>query len=163
MVLPRNEPPRKSKPSDSVAAQQRQLEAFHLPADGPLTTQQGVVFSDNHNSLRAGPRGALLLEDMVLREKIFHFDHERIPERVVHARGLAAHGYFELAHSLAELTMAQVLGEVGHRTSVFVRFSTVAGNRGSADLARDVGSDRLTGLARIGPERILELTVELGR
>ena len=103
-----------------------------------LTTNHGMTISDDHNSLRAGPRGALLLEDMVLREKIFHFDHERIPERVVHARGLAAHGYFELTHSLAELTMAQVLSEVGHRTPVFVRFSTVAGNRGSADLARDV-------------------------
>ncbi|WP_303793668.1 catalase, partial [Sandarakinorhabdus limnophila] len=75
-----------------------------------LTTNNGMMISNDHNSLRAGPRGALLLEDMVLREKIFHFDHERIPERVVHARGLAAHGYFELAHSLAELTMAQVLG-----------------------------------------------------
>ena len=103
-----------------------------------LTTNHGMMISDDHNSLRAGPRGALLLEDMVLREKLFHFDHERIPERVVHARGLAAHGYFELTDSLAELTMAQVLGEVGHRTPVFVRFSTVAGNRGSADLARDV-------------------------
>ncbi|WP_164156143.1 catalase, partial [Sandarakinorhabdus rubra] len=103
-----------------------------------LTTNQGMMLSDDHNSLRAGPRGALLLEDMVLREKIFHFDHERIPERVVHARGLAAHGYFELSDSLAGLTTAQVLGETGVRTPVFVRFSTVAGNRGSADLARDV-------------------------
>ena len=103
-----------------------------------LTTNHGMPISDDHNSLRAGPRGALLLEDMVLREKIFHFDHERIPERVVHARGLAAHGFFELTDSLSDLTMARVLGEVGEKTPVFVRFSTVAGNRGSADLARDV-------------------------
>lgn len=103
-----------------------------------LTTNHGMKISDDHNSLRAGPRGALLLEDMVLREKLFHFDHERIPERVVHARGTAAHGYFELTDSLAEISMAKVLGEVGERTPVFVRFSTVAGNRGSFDLARDV-------------------------
>ncbi|MBC7635653.1 MAG: catalase, partial [Acetobacteraceae bacterium] len=103
-----------------------------------LTTNHGMPISDDHNSLRAGPRGALLLEDMVLREKIFHFDHERIPERVVHARGLAAHGYFELIDSLSDLTTALVLGEVGEKTPVFARFSTVAGNRGSADLARDV-------------------------
>ena len=103
-----------------------------------LTTNFGTPVSDDHNSLRAGPRGALLLEDFVLREKIFHFDHERIPERVVHARGLAAHGYFELTDSLADVTSALVLGEVGEKTPVFARFSTVAGNKGSADLARDV-------------------------
>ncbi|MBC7506289.1 MAG: catalase, partial [Sandarakinorhabdus sp.] len=103
-----------------------------------LTTNHGMPISDDHNSLRAGPRGALLLEDMVLREKIFHFDHERIPERVVHARGLAAHGYFELTDSLSDLTTALVLGEIGEKTPVFTRFSTVAGNKGSADLARDV-------------------------
>ncbi|WP_439534011.1 catalase [Polymorphobacter sp.] len=103
-----------------------------------LTTNHGMPISSDHNSLRAGPRGSVLLEDMVLREKIFHFDHERIPERVVHARGLAAHGYFELTDSLSDLTTALVLGETGEKTPVFVRFSTVAGNRGSADLARDV-------------------------
>ncbi|GGI81809.1 catalase [Polymorphobacter multimanifer] len=108
------------------------------PGQAVLTTNHGMPISDDHNSLRAGPRGAVLLEDMVLREKIFHFDHERIPERVVHARGLAAHGYFELTDSLSDLTTALVLGEVGEKTPVFVRFSTVAGNRGSADLARDV-------------------------
>ncbi|MBC7635917.1 MAG: catalase, partial [Acetobacteraceae bacterium] len=108
------------------------------PGQMVMTTNQGMPTSDDHNSLRAGPRGALLLEDMVLREKIFHFDHERIPERVVHARGLAAHGYFELTDSLSNLTTALVLGETGERTPVFARFSTVAGNRGSADLARDV-------------------------
>jgi len=115
-------------------------ELHQIAADGQplLTTNNGTPISDDHNSLKAGPRGPTLLEDFVLREKIFHFDHERIPERVVHARGLAAHGYFELTDSLSDLTTALVLGEVGERTPVFARFSTVAGNRGSADLARDV-------------------------
>jgi catalase len=115
-------------------------EVHQVAADGQpvLTTNFGTPVSDDHNSLRAGPRGPLLLSDFVLREKIFHFDHERIPERVVHARGVGAHGFFELTDSLADLTTAKVLGEVGERTPVFVRFSTVAGNRGSADLARDV-------------------------
>ncbi|MDR6116082.1 catalase [Sphingomonas sp. SORGH_AS789] len=103
-----------------------------------LTTQQGVPVSDNQNSLRAGERGPTLLEDFILREKIFHFDHERIPERVVHARGYGAHGVFELTDSLAEYTRADILSEVGQQTEVFVRFSTVAGNKGSMDLARDV-------------------------
>ena len=115
-------------------------EVHQIAAKGQprLTTNHGTPISDDHNSLKAGPRGPTLLEDFVLREKIFHFDHERIPERVVHARGLAAHGYFELTDSLSDLTTALVLGEVGKRTPVFARFSTVAGNRGSADLARDV-------------------------
>ncbi|MDN4633739.1 catalase [Sphingomonas sp. PsM26] len=103
-----------------------------------MTTNHGMPIADDHNSLKAGARGPTLLEDFILREKIFHFDHERIPERVVHARGLAAHGFFELTDSLAGLTTAAVLSEVGVQTPVFVRFSTVAGNRGSADLARDV-------------------------
>ena len=103
-----------------------------------LTTNHGTPIADDHNSLKAGPRGPTLLEDFILREKIFHFDHERIPERVVHARGLAAHGYFELTDSLAEFTTASILSEVGVKTPLFARFSTVAGNRGSADLARDV-------------------------
>ncbi len=103
-----------------------------------LTTNHGLPIADDHNSLKAGARGPTLLEDFILREKIFHFDHERIPERVVHARGLAAHGHFELTDSLEEFTTARVLTEVGARTPVFTRFSTVAGNRGSADVARDV-------------------------
>ena len=103
-----------------------------------LTTNTGTPISDDHNSLKAGARGPILIEDFVLREKINHFDHERIPERVVHARGLAAHGHFELTDSLAEYTTAKVLTEVGATTPVFTRFSTVAGNRGSADVARDV-------------------------
>ena len=103
-----------------------------------LTTNHGIVISDNQNSLRSGARGPTLLEDFVLREKIFHFDHERIPERVVHARGSAAHGYFELTKSLKKYTRASILTEVGAKTEVFVRFSTVAGGAGSVDTPRDV-------------------------
>ncbi|MGH3279553.1 MAG: catalase, partial [Trebonia sp.] len=103
-----------------------------------LTTQQGVPVSDDQNALRAGERGPSLLEDFHFREKIFHFDHERIPERVVHARGFGAHGYFENYEPLADITRADVFSEAGLRTPVFVRFSTVAGNKGSFDLARDV-------------------------
>jgi catalase len=103
-----------------------------------LTTNQGVAVADNQNSLKAGLRGPALLEDFILREKITHFDHERIPERVVHARGSAAHGYFECYQPMTELTRASLFAEAGKRTPVFVRFSTVIGERGSADTARDV-------------------------
>ena len=103
-----------------------------------LTTNMGVAVSDNQNSLKAGLRGPTLLEDFILREKITHFDHERIPERIVHARGSAAHGYFESYQDLSPITKATVFAAAGKRTPVFVRFSTVAGERGSADLARDV-------------------------
>ncbi|MGV3593492.1 MAG: catalase [Gammaproteobacteria bacterium] len=103
-----------------------------------LTTNQGVPVADNQNSLKAGLRGPTLLEDFILREKITHFDHERIPERIVHARGSAAHGYFECYESLADITRASLFAEAGKRTPVFVRFSTVAGERGSIDTARDV-------------------------
>ncbi len=103
-----------------------------------MTTSQGVPVSDDQNSLKAGERGPTLLEDFVLREKLFHFDHERIPERVVHARGYGAHGYYENYESLAELTSADIFQRAGEKTPAFVRFSTVAGNKGSADLARDV-------------------------
>jgi catalase len=106
--------------------------------DVRLTTQQGVVVGDDQNTLRAGERGPALLEDFHFREKLFHFDHERIPERVVHARGFGAHGYFENYTALDELTAADPFQEAGQRTEVFVRFSTVAGNKGSPDLARDV-------------------------
>lgn len=102
-----------------------------------LTTNHGVPVSDNQNSLKAGARGPVLLEDFVLREKIFHFDHERIPERIVHARGSGAHGYFECTNPIPELTRAGVLAKPG-RTEVFVRFSTVAGGAGSVDTPRDV-------------------------
>lgn len=104
----------------------------------PLTTNQGIPVTDNQNSLRATPRGPTLLEDFVLREKITHFDHERIPERIVHARGSAAHGYFELTKSLKKYTTARLLTEVGEKTPVFTRFSTVAGGAGSVDTPRDV-------------------------
>ena len=103
-----------------------------------LTTNQGMTISDDENSLTVGPRGPVLLEDFVLREKINHFDHERIPERVVHARGSAAHGTFELTHSLSDLSKADIFQRVGEKTPVFTRFSTVAGNKGSSDMARDV-------------------------
>ena len=106
--------------------------------DARITTNHGAPVSDDQNSLKAGPRGPSLLEDFVLREKIQHFDHERIPERIVHARGSAAHGFFELTQSLAKYTRAKVLTEVGKRTEVFTRFSTVAGGAGSVDTPRDV-------------------------
>ncbi len=103
-----------------------------------LTTNQGVAVGDNQSSLKAGLRGPVLLEDFILREKITHFDHERIPERIVHARGSAAHGYFEAYQSLTALTRAAPFQQAGKLTPVFARFSTVAGERGSADTARDV-------------------------
>ena len=103
-----------------------------------LTTNQGVPIADNQNSLKIGLRGPTAMEDFILREKITHFDHERIPERVVHARGSAAHGYFESYQDLSELTRAAPFAQTGKRTPVFVRFSTVAGERGSADTVRDV-------------------------
>jgi catalase len=103
-----------------------------------LTTNQGVFVGDNQNSLKVGRRGPALLEDFILREKITHFDHERSPERIVHARGSAAHGYFECYEPLVDITRASLFSATGKRTPVFVRFSTVAGERGSTDTARDV-------------------------
>ncbi|MFZ6875992.1 catalase [Undibacterium sp. Di27W] len=103
-----------------------------------LTTNQGVVIADDQNSLKVGGRGPTLLEDFILREKITHFDHERIPERIVHARGTAAHGYFELTLTLEKFTTAKILTEVGKQTPVFTRISTVAGGSGSVDTPRDV-------------------------
>ncbi|MDD8027822.1 MAG: catalase [Acidobacteriota bacterium] len=103
-----------------------------------LTTNQGVALSDNQNSLRANPRGPTLLEDFILREKITHFDHERIPERIVHARATGVHGFFELTASLKRYTTAKVLTEVGEKTPVFTRLSTVAGGAGSVDTPRDI-------------------------
>ncbi len=104
----------------------------------PLTSNQGAVIADDQNSLKAGPRSPTLLEDFLLREKINHFDHERIPERVVHARGSAAHGYFELTDSLADVSKADIFQRVGEKTPLFTRFSTVAGSKGSPDVPRDV-------------------------
>jgi catalase len=114
---------------------------LHQTAEGDvpvLTTQQGTPVFDDQNSLKIGARGPTTLEDFHLREKIFHFDHERIPERVVHARGFGAHGFFENYESLADITAADLFQRAGEKTPAFVRFSTVAGNKGSADLVRDV-------------------------
>jgi catalase len=134
---------RSSAPSRAVQADAQRGdggEIHQTAASGgvELTTNQGIPISDNQNSLKIGGRGPVLLEDFVLREKIMHFDHERIPERIVHARGSAAHGYFEVTNPLRKVTKAAFLQEKGARTPVFVRFSTVAGNKGSRDLARDV-------------------------
>jgi catalase len=103
-----------------------------------LTTNQGVPVADNQNSLKAGLRGPTLLEDFILREKITHFDHERIHERIVHARGSAAHGVFHCTKALGEFTKASLFADFGKETPVFARFSTVLGERGSTDTARDV-------------------------
>lgn len=120
-------------------AKLEQLEAYREDATGEaLSTNTGTRIADNQNTLKAGERGPSLLEDFIMREKITHFDHERIPERVVHARGSAAHGYFEAYEDLSDLTKAGFLAEAGKRTPVFVRFSTVQGPRGSADTVRDV-------------------------
>ncbi|WP_077001199.1 catalase [Variovorax sp. KK3] len=115
------------------------LDRVRVDASGQvLTTNQGVPIADNQNSLKAGARGPVLLEDFILREKITHFDHERIPERIVHARGSGAHGFFECYEPLTKYTKAAPFKEAGKTTPVFVRFSTVAGERGSKDTARDV-------------------------
>ena len=115
------------------------LDRVRTDASGQrLTTNLGVPVADNQHSLKAGLRGPALLEDFILREKITHFDHERIPERIVHARGSAAHGYFECYAPMTAVTRASVFSEKGKRTPVFVRFSTVVGERGSADTVRDV-------------------------
>ncbi len=103
-----------------------------------LTTNHGVKINDDQNSLKAGERGPSLLEDFIFREKMTHFDHERIPERIVHARGSAAHGVFQVYESMSKYTKAGFLNDPSIQTPVFVRFSTVAGSRGSTDLARDV-------------------------
>src|SRR5690606_35807499 len=114
------------------------LARVRADADGQvLTTNQGVKVSDSQNSLKAGLRGPALLKDFILREKITHFDHERIPERVVHARGSGAHGYFECYEALGDITCAAPFSAAGKITPVFVRFSTVQGERGSKDTARD--------------------------
>lgn len=120
------------------AGELHQIASDDAKDGGVLTTQQGVPVADDQNTLRVGERGPALLEDFHFREKIFHFDHERIPERVVHARGYGVHGTFTLKESLADHTTAKVLTEVGETTPMFVRFSTVIGNKGSVDLARDV-------------------------
>src|ERR1700709_1302075 len=115
------------------------LEQFRSDATNQaLTTNQGVKVSDNQNPLKAGPGGPSLLEDFIMREKITHFDHERIPERIVHARGSAAHGVFKPYKAHTDLTKAAFLSDANKETPVYVRFSTVQGSRGSADTVRDV-------------------------
>ena len=127
--------PNGAQPSAKIAA----LEPYRADPHGKtLTTNQGLPIADDQNSLKAGERGPTLLEDFILREKITHFDHERIPERVVHARGAAAHGYFQVYESMAPYTRAGFLQDPSVQTPVFVRFSTVGGSRGSADTPRDV-------------------------
>jgi len=125
-------------PTKAPARRPNGGETHQVAEDVVLTTQQGVPVADDQNTLRSGERGPALLEDFHFREKIFHFDHERIPERVVHARGFGAHGYFENYASQSKLTSADLLQRAGERTPAFVRFSTVAGSKGSFDLARDV-------------------------
>ncbi len=131
----------KNKIEPSYTEQQGNGGETHQQAGGDvatLTSAQGIPIADDQNTLRYGARGPALMEDFHFREKIFHFDHERIPERVVHARGYGAHGYFELTDSLADVTRAAIFQNVGERTPAFVRFSTVAGSKGSFDVARDV-------------------------
>lgn len=129
----------KKNSSEEHNPKQEDLKSNTKDAEGKaMTTNQGQKVNDTNNSLKAGERGATLLEDFILREKITHFDHERIPERIVHARGSGAHGYFELYESQEKYTKAGIFTDTSRKTPVFVRFSTVAGNKGSADLARDV-------------------------
>lgn len=128
-----------SKKQKKLSDKQAQLEVSREDATGKgLTTNQGVRIAENQNSLKAGPRGSTLLEDFILREKITHFDHERIPERIVHARGVGAHGYFQSYKDHSELSKAAFLTNPDYQTPVFVRFSTVQGPRGSADTVRDI-------------------------
>lgn len=123
------------KPSKKI----EQLQKDTWKVEGStMKTNQGLKVNDTNNSLKSGERGATLLEDFLLREKITHFDHERIPERIVHARGSGAHGYFELYEAIPQFTKAGIFNDTSRRTPVFVRFSTVAGSKGSTDLARDV-------------------------
>lgn len=125
--------------NDAASAKEDDLERNKSYGDNqPMTTDQGLKINDDNNTLKAGSRGSALLEDFILREKITHFDHERIPERVVHARGSGAHGYFELYKPMSKYTKAKFLNDASIKTPLFIRFSTVAGSRGSTDLARDV-------------------------
>jgi len=129
----------KKKKQDSETKKTSDLKKSQKdPSGKPLTTNQGLKVNDTNNSLKAGERGATLLEDFLLREKITSFDHERIPERIVHARGSGAHGYFELYESIEQYSKAGIFTDTKRKTPVFVRFSTVAGSKGSPDLARDV-------------------------
>jgi catalase len=129
----------RQKDSGPVTVKDEQLKKFEVDNRGThLTTDQGIPVENTDNSLKVGDRGATLLEDFHLREKVTRFDHERIPERVVHARGAGAHGYFQVYESLSEYTMADFLTDPSVETPVFVRFSTVQGSRGSSDTVRDI-------------------------
>ncbi|WP_417591572.1 catalase [Owenweeksia hongkongensis] len=129
----------KKSQEKASSKKQEQLEQHKKdPSGKPMTTNQGLKVNDTNNSLKSGERGSTLLEDFLLREKITHFDHERIPERIVHARGSGAHGVFELYKAIPEFTKAGIFNDTKRKTPVFVRFSTVAGSKGSPDLARDV-------------------------
>ncbi|RUX19826.1 catalase [Mesorhizobium sp. M2A.F.Ca.ET.037.01.1.1] len=141
--------PKKASPADATAVAEIHDQKLvrgsggelHQVAEGKVevqTTALGAPIADDHNTLKIGDRGPTLIEDFHFREKIFHFDHERIPERVVHARGYGAHGFFETYESLAKYTKADIFQRPGEKTPAFVRFSTVAGSKGSFDLARDV-------------------------
>jgi catalase len=133
--------PKSTEPSERPSketAKSASLDAYRQYPRGPLTTNQGIPIENDQDQLKLGDRGPTLMEDFHFREKMTHFDHERIPERVVHARGSAAHGVFRVYESLAPLTRAHFLQDPSVETPVFVRFSTVVGSRGSTDLARDV-------------------------
>ncbi|MEO6348477.1 MAG: catalase [Aquaticitalea sp.] len=130
---------KKTNPTATDSKKIADLKKDHLEIENTImTTNQGLKVNDTNNSLKAGERGSTLLEDFLLREKITHFDHERIPERIVHARGSGAHGYFELSKDMSKFTKAGIFTDKSRKTPVFVRFSTVAGSKGSPDLARDV-------------------------
>ncbi len=145
-IFAQDQPKPKQKPKTEKVEKSDKTEKTEKPAADSrtetkaaenLTTNHGLPISDNQNQLKAGVRGPVLLEDFIFREKIQHFDHERIPERIVHARGSGAHGYFQCYKSQSDITKAAFLQDPAKKTDVFVRFSTVAGERGSADLARD--------------------------
>ena len=135
MVSSKRHTPKAPKPAVGLGSELHQTAS--VQADR-ITTNHGVPIGDDQNSLSVGSRGPALLEDFVLREKIHRFDHERIPERIVQARGSGAYGFFELTESLARCTRTGILTETGRKTELFARFSTVAGGAGSVDTARDV-------------------------
>ncbi|RYY53684.1 MAG: catalase, partial [Chitinophagaceae bacterium] len=137
MPTKKNNTPEEKKPAEETAKTTQLAAHTEDPTGQFMTTNHGVRINDDVNSLKAGERGPSLLEDFIFREKMTHFDHERIPERVVHARGAGAHGVFKSYNNVPDYTKAAFLN-TENETPVFVRFSTVAGSRGSTDLARDV-------------------------
>src|ERR1700761_2756422 len=137
MANSKSSKPQAKRPAKMLSEKDRALQANRTDNGDFLTTNQGLRVVDDQNSLKAGVRGPTLLEDFHLREKITHFDNERIPERVVHARGAAAHGVFTAYGTAQGVTKAAFLADKGRETPVFTRFSTVLGSRGSADTVRD--------------------------